>query len=157
MVGIILIFHNNENNLNFDLITQTLNAASELHFCLVNNGSVDNTLDLLNNVKQQSKNQISVLDIKKYKSEIFALKSATRYLNSVEKIKHYGYLEIEKTTSITILNRLIKSNNKAPITLNMPHVVNSKENRLLIKNVFYLMDYLNLLVNNKNEVTLELS
>jgi hypothetical protein len=157
MVGIILVFHNNENNLNFDLITQTLNAASDLHFCLVNNGSVDNTLDLLNNVKQQSKNKISVLDIKKYKSEIFALKSATRYLNSVEKIKHYGYLVIEKTSGITILNRFIKSNNEAPITLNMPHMVNSKENRLLIKNVFYLMDYLNLLVNNKNEVTLELS
>jgi len=148
MVGIILIFNNNENILNFDLITQTLNAATELHFCLVNNGSTDNTLYLLNEVKQESHNQTSVLDIKKYKSAVFALKSAARYLNSTEKIKHYGYLEIENSNSITILNRLIDSNNDTPIQLNLKHFVNPQEDRLIIKNTFFLMDYINTILNN---------
>ncbi|MFD0835310.1 hypothetical protein ACFQ0I_06010 [Mariniflexile aquimaris] len=154
MVGIILIFHNNENNLNFDLITQTLNAASELHFCLVNNGSLDNTLALLNDVKQQSKNHISILDIKKYKSENFALKSAVRYLNSVEKIVHYGYLAIENDSCFKAVNTLIHANNTLPIKLKLPGLLNPKESRLLIKNVFLLRDYLNLILNNELQINL---
>ena len=152
MIGIILIFHNNENSLNFNLIKQILNVATELHFCLVNNGSSDSTLDLLNEVKQNSNNQISVLDIKKYKSDVFALKSAARYLNSIEKIKYYGYLEVENTNSIITLKQLIHSNNQIPIKSNLQHLINPKENRLIIKKVFLLIDYTNTVMNNKQSI-----
>ncbi|MFY0712685.1 hypothetical protein J1D01_03340 [Seonamhaeicola sp. NFXS20] len=151
MVGIILIFYNNEKNLNLNVLTQVLNEASKLHFCLVNNGSSDKTLELLESIKYNCTNQINVLDVKKNKGELMALKSATRYLNSTLNLKFIGYVAIENLKGVDVLKKLLGLKPNFYNEINTSFLVKPKSNSVLVKNVFSIIDYLKKVLNDKKQ------
>jgi hypothetical protein len=92
-IGVIIIFHNHEKEINIDLFTSNCNASKNIEFCLVNNDSKDDTYLILKEIKEACDN-VSVVNIKKFKSDVSAVKSGARYMYNNFKLNHIGYVNL---------------------------------------------------------------
>ncbi len=89
--GIITVFHNYERQLNKAVFIKQIQELEDTQICLVNNESKDNTYELLKDIKESCSN-VSVVNIKKFKSDVVAVKAGARYLFSQKKLKRLGYI-----------------------------------------------------------------
>ena len=91
--GIVIVFSEDEDRINKDEL-RNLSNHKNIELCLVNNGSKDHTLEVLNAVKDTlESSSISIIDIKKNIKTIAAVKAGARYLFSVEDLKYIIYLK----------------------------------------------------------------
>lgn len=100
--GIILVFHNYEKEMDINLFLNCCNNAKSIQFCLVNNDSKDNTYSMLKAVKESCEN-VSIVNIKKFKSDISAVKAGARYMYNNFKLNHIGYV------NLNLINRRYQS------------------------------------------------
>lgn len=96
--GIIIVFHNSESIINKDEFIRYIKQLAPLIFCLVNNESKDNTYELLKEIKEQTEN-VYVVNIKKFKSDLSAVRAGARFMFNQHKYKHLGYV------NLNLLNR----------------------------------------------------
>jgi len=89
--GIIIIFHNYEKDIDINFFVNYCNKAESIEFCLVNNDSNDDTYFILKEVKELCDN-VSIVNIKKFKSDFLAVKSGARYMFNNFKLNHLGYV-----------------------------------------------------------------
>ncbi len=89
-IGVIIIFNNNEKDINVTEVIHALSNTKHISFCFVNNCSTDNTLNVLQELKEES-NNVTVIDIKKLKSTAAAVKAGARFMFSNFDIKNIGY------------------------------------------------------------------
>lgn len=120
-IGIIIIFHNNEGEIDIEYFIKKINQAPDLQICFVNNNSRDYTYNLLKIVKEACQN-VSLVNIKKSKSDISAVRAGARYMNSNFKLDVLGYVSINLVnTKFHGVNGLIES-----ITSNQNKILNFK-------------------------------
>lgn len=93
-IGVVVIFRNNENEIDTRFFIEKLNNTINMEFCFVNNNSKDKTLLVLRYIKNESNKDITILDIKKYKSEQFASRAGARYLLNFFDLEYIGYLDM---------------------------------------------------------------
>ncbi len=89
--GIILIFHNNERDINSEIFIKDLQQTENIELCLVNNDSKDDTFRILQEIKEACKN-VSVVNIKKFKSDISAVRAGARFMFNNFDMSHIGYV-----------------------------------------------------------------
>ncbi|MBT8266811.1 MAG: glycosyltransferase [Bacteroidia bacterium] len=92
-LGLIIIFYNDEHRLNLDAFIKLRNYKKSCSLCLVNNGSDDQTLKRLYELKHLYEDQVGVLDIKKHKPLNAALKAGIRYLKSHKDYQLIGFID----------------------------------------------------------------
>lgn len=92
--GIIIVFNNDEQSINVDDIVTVLNE-NNFKICLVNNGSTDNTINLLERIKFQSNDNsdVYILDNKNDKGIKYAVKAGARFLLNETEFDFIIYLE----------------------------------------------------------------
>ena len=126
--GIVIVFSEDEYRINKDEL-RNLSNHKNTELCLVNNGSKDHTLDVLNAVKDNLEStSISIIDIKKNIRTIAAVKAGARYLFSVEDFRYIVYLksnilsyfknrhfEILKKIENEFVSSFLKKNNRKKI------------------------------------------
>jgi glycosyltransferase involved in cell wall biosynthesis len=85
--GIIILFSEDEKKIHKDQFINLFNQK-EIKLCFVNNGSKDNTLMVLESVKDDlDPRSISIIDIKIDKGVNAAIKAGARYLLSARDLK----------------------------------------------------------------------
>lgn len=153
--GIIIIFHNNEKEMDTDYFIEQIQQTRNLELCLVNNDSKDNTYDLLRDVKDECDN-VSVVNVRKFKSDMAAVKAGARYMFSEFDLKHLGYVS---TNMLNIkyhgLNGLIEV-----ITENQDAILNYKiktlkKKQTLFQSLFSLLDYLKKIRENNTFINVQ--
>lgn len=98
--GVIIVFSNNETEIsNFN--NEYLANINASRICFVNNGSSDNTLNLLKHIQFKSEKNISILDIKLDKGLKAAIKSGARLLLSESDFDFIVYLKSNMLESLT--------------------------------------------------------
>lgn len=126
--GIVIVFSEDEDRINKDEL-KNLSNHKNIELCLVNNGSKDHTLEVLNAVKDTlESSSISIIDIKKNIKTIAAVKAGARYLFSVEDLKYIIYLksnilsylknrqfEVLKKIENEFVSSFLKKNNRKKI------------------------------------------
>jgi len=126
--GIVIVFSEDEDRINKDEL-RNLSNHKNIELCLVNNGSKDHTLEVLNAVKDTlESSSISIIDIKKNIKTIAAVKAGARYLFSVEDLKYIIYLksnilsylknrqfEVLKKIENEFISSFLKKNNRKKI------------------------------------------
>ncbi len=143
--GIIIIFHNYEKKIDKDFFIKHSNNASTIEFCLVNNDSKDFTYSALKEIKEHC-NNVSVVDVKKFKSETSAIRAGARYMINQFNINHIGYVNANLLNNKNEeLNDIIKAINKNQDFIN--NIDNSvhqkrKNKKTLFQSLFSLLDYL---------------
>ncbi len=92
--GIIIVFKNDEKNIDVNRIANFLNN-NNFKTCLVNNASKDNTSDLLKRIKLQSNSNsnVFVLNNNINKGLKYAVKAGARFLLNETEFDHIIYLE----------------------------------------------------------------
>jgi len=151
-LGIIIICYNNENDIDISHCVKYLNKVKDIEICLVNNNSKDNTYDVLQEIKEYCKN-VSIVNIKKFKSDNSAVKAGARFMSSQFNLKHLGFVNTNMIDKYQDLSLLIKSirDNQVDISNYNQSISNKKGIRLtMFQSLFPVMDYL-AKINIKNE------
>ena len=147
-IGIMIIFHNNENEIEKELFLNLLNKTNLTPLCFVNNGSKDRTLEILKSLKDEFHSNVSIVDIKRNKGQELAIKAGARYLFNSDELNHIGYINMNSFNGFKDFNKLIwaiESNKDLIIQYNIQDIGNRMNQRKLFKNIFSIVEYLEIL------------
>lgn len=140
-LGLIIICQNNEKDINKDYYVMQLNKVNDLKICLVNNNCKDNIHKVLIQIQEQCDN-ISVINIKKIKSDISAVRAGARYMFNQFNLDHIGYVLNLNNFNIKELIEAIRDNKDAIINFNI-NALDKTEIRLTkFQRLFSIIDYL---------------
>ncbi|GAA4943503.1 hypothetical protein GCM10023314_15710 [Algibacter agarivorans] len=106
---IIIPCFNEEKRLDINAYQSFLNLTKSFSICFINDGSTDNTIDLLTQIKKNSPNTI-LIDLKKNLGKAEAIRHAVLHIEG--DYKHIGYLDADLSTPLQEFERLFK--NKRP-------------------------------------------
>ncbi|MDP5081623.1 MAG: glycosyltransferase [Winogradskyella sp.] len=158
-IGIIMIFHNNEAQIDKEILVEHINASDTIELCFVDNDSKDQTLSLLQDVREACASHISIVEIKKNTSEDAAKRAGARYMSNQFNLKHLGFVNVtalhEKGQKLNTLIENLCLNKVALIDLNLRTIEEQETKQTFFKSIFPLVDYLkniniNSTVNNLN-------
>jgi hypothetical protein len=142
--GIIIIFYNNESDIDKDLCIKYINDVHNVEFCLVNNNSEDNTHELLKDISERCKN-VSVVNINTYKSSKSAVRAGARFMFNEYNLKQLGFITTNTFIKFESLDMLIKfiQENQKDLSRYNEKILLIKETKLtLFQSLFPVMDYL---------------
>lgn len=89
--GIIVCCHNNGKELDLSKICDFLKCTKNTHICFINNGSTDNTKEILKELVVKYPEHISFINIKNKKALDTALRTGFRYLINKQKINQINF------------------------------------------------------------------
>jgi hypothetical protein len=136
--GVIIIFSNFEKEIaNFD--KQNLLSISTNKVCFVNNASKDNTLNILENLKFESQNNIQILDIKQDKGLKYALKAGARLLLSESEFDFIVYLKSSTLEYLEVLEEYLTNFQEKKQDYNS---LSSRSKRNVLNDVFSIDELL---------------
>ncbi len=151
-LGIIIICYDNEYDIDINHCVELLHKIKDIEICLVNNNSQDRTLDVLKEIKERCKN-VSVVDMKKFKSGNSAIKAGARYMSSQFNLKHLGFVDAKKINEYQDLCLVIKDikEHQKDISDYDQSFLNKKGIKLtMFQSLFSVMDYL-MKINIENQ------
>ncbi|MGG8497474.1 glycosyltransferase [Tenacibaculum sp. TC6] len=108
-VGIIIPCYNEEKRLNIEVFRKWLNDFDDFHLCFVNDGSKDNTLNILIQFKEEYEERISIINKKKNQGKPMAIRAGARYFYSISTIKYVGYFDADFSGDFESFNDLLKN------------------------------------------------
>lgn len=145
-LGIVIIFYNNEEQIEKHFFIKQINASETVEFCLVDNDSKDKTLRLLQEIKQACPSQVSIVEIKKNISKNLAVKAGVRYMFNHFDLKHIGFVNInsiyQKEEHLNSLIESICENLEYIIDYNKKVIEKRQMQKTLFNSVFSVADYL---------------
>jgi glycosyltransferase involved in cell wall biosynthesis len=143
-IGIIIVFYNNEIDLHRNVFNDLLTIKNHIHLCLVNNGSKDGTLNILEEQMEISGMEGTIIDIKQNKGNSTAIRAGARYLLNQNKVNHIGYIQIDMLNNIEELNTLFDAiiiYKDQIVQYSLKTIKSSQMKRIIFKNVFCILEY----------------
>lgn len=110
-VAIIIPCYNEGKRLEYKNI-EFLILNSEIDIYFANDGSVDDTLELINSFAQKNSNRCHVLDFKKNSGKANTIYKAINQINQEEKYDFIGYFDADFSTPSNEIVRLVEDLNK---------------------------------------------
>ncbi len=150
-LGIIIICYNNESDIDIKQCVKYLNKLDGIEICLVNNHSKDNTYEVLKEIKEYC-NNVSVVNIKKFKSDTSAVRAGARFMFNQFNLKHLGFANLNNNhkENLSILIKDIKDHKTDILRYNLG-ILNETEIKLtMFQSLFPVIDFL-IKINMKNE------
>ncbi|XLS29732.1 dolichyl-phosphate beta-glucosyltransferase [Flavobacteriaceae bacterium M23B6Z8] len=105
--GIIVPCYNEANRLDTNAFINFINKEKQFHLCFVNDGSSDETLEILHQMKKQAPLQITVLNLKKNMGKAAAVNAGANYLFNRVDASYVGYLDADLSTDFNDLKMLV--------------------------------------------------
>jgi len=98
--SIVIPCYNEEKGISNKEYSNFLNNNPEAFICFVNDGSKDNTLGVLNALKEKHPTQIDVLSLKKNSGKAEAVRAGINYCNINHRHQYIGYLDADLATTL---------------------------------------------------------
>ncbi|SHG66104.1 Glycosyltransferase involved in cell wall bisynthesis [Flavobacterium fluvii] len=98
--SIVIPCYNEEKGISNNEYSNFLNNNPEAFICFVNDGSKDNTLGVLNALKEKHPTQIDVLSLKKNSGKAEAVRAGINYCNTNYRHQYIGYLDADLATTL---------------------------------------------------------
>ncbi|MGY6650032.1 glycosyltransferase [Wenyingzhuangia sp. IMCC45574] len=89
--GIIISCYNEASGLDATIFNGF--SGKDYHICFVNNGSSDNTLEVLKSVKAKAPRSISIVNVDKRTLETEAVQKGVLYLDKKEDVTYVGFVK----------------------------------------------------------------
>lgn len=98
--SIVIPCYNEEKGISNSEYSHFLENNPEAFICFVNDGSTDNTLEVLNILKTKHENQIYVLSLEKNSGKAEAVRVGINYCNLNFQHQYIGYLDADLATTL---------------------------------------------------------
>lgn len=108
-VGVVIPCYNEEERISSTEFQNFVDSNLGYHLCFVNDGSTDNTLDVLNTLKKGRENNISVYDCKKNGGKAEAVRQGVLHLAKDPQLDYIGYLDADLSTDFRDFDDLVKT------------------------------------------------
>lgn len=96
--GIIIPCYNEGKRLNIDAFIKFISTHDKYHLCFVNDGSKDNTMEVLETIQRSASSKVSIVDIKKNAGKASAVRFGSRYLFNRKDIDYIGFIDADLST-----------------------------------------------------------
>ncbi|WP_299762462.1 dolichyl-phosphate beta-glucosyltransferase [uncultured Dokdonia sp.] len=96
--GIIIPCYNEEKRLPVDAFIKFITTHESYHLCFVNDGSKDNTIEVLETIQKSAPTKVSIVDIKKNAGKAAAVRFGSRYLFNRKDIDYIGFIDADLST-----------------------------------------------------------
>ncbi len=107
--GIIIPCYNEEKRLDQKAFLEFISSNEDYHLCFVNDGSKDQTLKVLKQMKNNAPYDISVVDVKKNVGKASAVRAGVRYLYNREDIARIGFIDADLSTDFKDFKDLVRT------------------------------------------------
>ena len=97
---IVIPCYNEEKGISNDEYSTFLNNNPEVLICFVNDGSKDNTLGVLNVLKEKHQSQIYILSLEKNSGKAEAVRAGINFCNKTYQHLYIGYLDADLATTL---------------------------------------------------------
>lgn len=105
--GIIIPCYNEANRLDIYAFLNFAQRHQDYHLCFVNDGSSDNTIEVLEAIQNECSENISVVDVKVNAGKAAAVRSGVRYLNRIKDIDVIGFIDADLSTDFRDFKDLV--------------------------------------------------
>ncbi|WP_101444830.1 glycosyltransferase [Aquimarina sp. MAR_2010_214] len=109
-IGIIIPCYNEEKRLNVTAFLNFIQKENDFHLCFVNDGSKDNTIEVLKKIQSHNPAKVSVIDIKKNSGKATAVRVGRRYLHSRGDIESINFINVDLSSDFDELLKTLKTN-----------------------------------------------
>ncbi|PRP66231.1 dolichyl-phosphate beta-glucosyltransferase [Nonlabens agnitus] len=107
--GIIIPCYNEANRIDQQAFVDFAISHQDYHLCFVNDGSIDNTNDILEKMQWKSPYNISIVDIKKNAGKAAAVRSGSQYMYGIPEITSIGFIDADLSTDFRDFKDLVKT------------------------------------------------
>ncbi|MCG1036569.1 response regulator [Polaribacter sargassicola] len=108
-VGVVIPCYNEEERLLSKEFTDYIDQHTGYHLCFVNDGSKDNTLQVLNNLRKGREDFITVYDCEKNGGKAEAVRQGMLYMSKQEDLDYIGFLDADLSTDLADFDDLVKT------------------------------------------------
>ena len=107
-VGVVIPCYNEEKRLLSDQFINFIEKNSGYHLCFVNDGSTDNTIDVLHKIRKGKEKFISVYDCKKNQGKAEAVRLGMLHMAKKDDLDYIGFLDADLSTNFANFDDLVK-------------------------------------------------
>ena len=108
-VGLVIPCYDEEKRLLSKEFTDFIIKNSGYHLCFVNDGSKDNTLEVLNNLRKGREDFITVYDCEKNKGKAEAVRLGMLYMAKQDDLDYIGFLDADLSTGLSDFDDLVST------------------------------------------------
>lgn len=134
--AIIIPCYNEENRLKVNAFINFINQTEDYHLCFVNDGSSDQTISRLNEVKAAAPKKVTVIDLEVNVGKAEAVRAGALQLAQVESIDLIGFIDADLSTDFKdfcALANTLKTNTDLDLVYGSR---NSSEDQNIERNIF---------------------
>jgi glycosyltransferase involved in cell wall biosynthesis len=106
-VGVVIPCYNEEDRLLSTAFLNFIDKNSGYHLCFVNDGSKDNTLQILNKLKEGREDFITVYDCEKNGGKAEAVRLGMLHMVDHKDLDYIGFLDADLSTDLTDFDELV--------------------------------------------------
>ena len=108
-VGVVIPCYNEEERLLSKVFTDYIDKNTGYHLCFVNDGSKDNTLNVLKDLQQGREDFITVYDCEKNGGKAEAVRLGMLHMARKEDLDYVGFLDADLSTDLADFDDLVKT------------------------------------------------
>ncbi len=109
MVGVVIPCYNEETRLNTDTFKKFVDSNLGYHLCFVNDGSKDNTLQVLQKLSKGREEYISVYDCAQNGGKAEAVRQGVLHMVKDPQLNYIGYLDADLSTNFQDFDDLVQT------------------------------------------------
>ena len=107
VIGVVIPCYNEEKRLMSEEFQKFVNSNLSYHLCFVNDGSKDNTLEVLYDLKNQNEGRISVYDCAQNGGKAEAVRLGMLHLAKQQQFDYIGFLDADLSTNFEDFDTLV--------------------------------------------------
>jgi len=107
VIGVVIPCYNEEKRLMSEEFQKFVNSNLSYHLCFVNDGSKDNTLEVLYDLKNQNEGRISVYDCAQNGGKSEAVRLGMLHLAKQQQFDYIGFLDADLSTNFEDFDTLV--------------------------------------------------
>lgn len=108
-VGVIIPCYNEEERLLSDEFRSFAQKNLGYHLCFVNDGSTDNTLQVLYELQQDNESNVSIYNCKKNGGKAEAVRQGVLHLSKDPQLDYIGFLDADLSTDLSDFDELVQT------------------------------------------------
>ncbi|MDG1573362.1 response regulator [Robiginitalea sp. M366] len=113
-VGVVIPCYNEGDRLQEEIFQEFVDRNLGYHLCFVNDGSTDNTLEVLQRIRKGRENQISIHDCAQNGGKAEAVRQGMLHLAQDPQLDYIGFLDADLSTDFTDFDNLVQTLKTGP-------------------------------------------